>query len=178
MLNQKRFDAIVIGSGIGGMTSAALLSRVWGKRVLVLEKHFELGGLTHVFRRASFEWDVGLHYVGELEPGSLTRTIMDYVTGGRLAWQKMPHDFERFIYPGLTVVQPATGEFAERLRAVFPAEARAILRYFRDTRRAARWHVRDFISRFVPRPVAAIIRLLNVPTRRLALTTTVPTWTA
>ena len=173
MLNRERFDAVVIGSGIGGMTAAALLSRVWGKRVLVLEKHFELGGLTHVFRRGAFEWDVGLHYVGELEQGSLTRTIMDFVTGGRLAWQKMPHDFERFMYPGVTVVQPADArEFTDRLMAAFPAEGRAIRRYFRDTRRAARWHVRDFIARFVPRPVAAVIRLLNMPSRRLALTTT------
>ena len=173
MLNNKQFDAIVIGSGIGGMTAAALLSRVWGKRVLVLEKHFELGGLTHVFRRGAFEWDVGLHYVGELEHGSLTRSIMDYVTGGRLSWQKMPRDFERFIYPGLTVVQPADRqEFTKRLAAAFPAESRAIRRYFRDTRRAARWHVRDFISRFVPRPVAAVIGLLNMPSRKVALTTT------
>jgi cation diffusion facilitator CzcD-associated flavoprotein CzcO len=44
-----RFDAIVIGSGIGGMGTAALLAKAAGQRVLVLEKHYTAGGFTHVF---------------------------------------------------------------------------------------------------------------------------------
>ena len=55
------YDAIVIGSGIGGMTAAGLLAGVANKKVLVLEKHTEPGGLTHVFRRDGAAWDVGLH---------------------------------------------------------------------------------------------------------------------
>ncbi|MGL6175433.1 MAG: NAD(P)-binding protein, partial [Vibrionaceae bacterium] len=58
------YDAIVIGSGIGSMTAAGLLAGVAGKKVLVLEKHTEPGGLTHAFRRDGATWDVGLHYVG------------------------------------------------------------------------------------------------------------------
>ena len=47
----ESWDAIVIGSGIGGLTAAALLSRQAGKRVLVLERHYTAGGFTHTFRR-------------------------------------------------------------------------------------------------------------------------------
>ena len=32
---------------------------------LVLEKHYEAGGYTHVFKRKGYEWDVGVHYIGE-----------------------------------------------------------------------------------------------------------------
>ena len=42
------WDAIVVGSGIGGLTSAALLSLYAGKRVLVLERHYVPGGLALV----------------------------------------------------------------------------------------------------------------------------------
>jgi all-trans-retinol 13,14-reductase len=63
---QGRFDAIVIGSGMGGLTAAVLLAREAGQRVLVLERHYTPGGYTHSFRRPGFEWDVGVHYIGEV----------------------------------------------------------------------------------------------------------------
>ena len=40
------YDVIVVGSGIGGLCSAALLSQM-GKKVLVLEQHYTAGGFTH-----------------------------------------------------------------------------------------------------------------------------------
>ena len=86
----ENWDAIVIGSGIGGMTAAGLLAGVAGKKVLILEKHTEPGGLTHVFRRDGASWDVGLHYVGEMEKKTLARSFMDFLSGGRLHWNKMP----------------------------------------------------------------------------------------
>lgn len=45
------YDAIVIGSRIGGMTAAGLLADIAGKKVLVLERHTEPRGLTHALRR-------------------------------------------------------------------------------------------------------------------------------
>jgi len=52
------YDAIVIGSGIGGLTTAACLSRA-GRKVLVLEQHYTAGGYTHSYARNGYEWDVG-----------------------------------------------------------------------------------------------------------------------
>ncbi|MDJ0799703.1 MAG: NAD(P)/FAD-dependent oxidoreductase [Calothrix sp. MO_167.B12] len=51
-------DVIVIGSGIGGLTAAALLAR-YGKRVIVCESHTIAGGAAHSFRRRGFEFDSG-----------------------------------------------------------------------------------------------------------------------
>lgn len=69
---QQDFDAIVIGSGMGGLTVASLLAQMRRWRVLVLEQHFKLGGFTHTFQRpGGYRWDVGLHYVGEMAPGRL-----------------------------------------------------------------------------------------------------------
>ncbi len=56
------YDVIIIGSGIGGLTSAACLSKM-GKKVLVLEQHYTAGGFTHAYRRKGYEWDVGVHYI-------------------------------------------------------------------------------------------------------------------
>ena len=73
------WDAIVIGSGIGGMTAAAALSRV-GHKVLLLEQHWTLGGLTHSFSRDGFTWDVGVHYLSGLAPGDRTRELLDWLS--------------------------------------------------------------------------------------------------
>ena len=62
-------DAIVIGSGMGGLTCAAALARS-GKRVLVLEQHDRAGGSTHSFDSSEnkgppgYRFDSGLHYTG------------------------------------------------------------------------------------------------------------------
>lgn len=58
----------MIGSGIGGLTTAALLSKA-GKKVLVLEQHDQAGGCCHTFVEKGFEFDVGtmdmsIHFVG------------------------------------------------------------------------------------------------------------------
>ncbi|MBF2063426.1 MAG: FAD-dependent oxidoreductase [Calothrix sp. C42_A2020_038] len=52
------FDVVVIGSGIGGLTAGALLTR-YGKRVVVCESHTIAGGAAHSFRRRGFEFDSG-----------------------------------------------------------------------------------------------------------------------
>jgi len=75
---QENWDAIVIGSGIGGMAAGAALSRV-GHKVLLLEQHHRLGGLTHSFARNGFSWDVGIHYLSLLAPGDLMRELLDWI---------------------------------------------------------------------------------------------------
>ena len=74
----SHWDAIVIGSGMGGLSAAAALSRT-GNKVLVLEQYQTLGGLTHSFSRDGFSWDVGLHYLSGLSPGEPERALLDWL---------------------------------------------------------------------------------------------------
>ena len=112
------YDAIIIGSGIGSLTTAGLLARTAGARVLVLEQHTTPGGLTHSFRRMGASWDVGLHYVGDMHQGSRPRQLFDYLTDGALAWNRMPAGYDRFYLPGhgLDVTIPAGADEYQRLR--------------------------------------------------------------
>ena len=70
-MEQNDFDVIIIGSGMGALSAASILAQMNKKRVLVIERHFEIGGFTHSFRRKGYSWDVGLHYVGETCPRAL-----------------------------------------------------------------------------------------------------------
>ena len=80
------WDYIVIGSGIGGMTAAALLAKL-GRRVLVLEQHNIPGGFTQTFKRPGYRWDVGVHIVGEMSMRSAAGRLLHELTDGRLAWE-------------------------------------------------------------------------------------------
>ena len=91
----ESYDAIVVGSGIGGLASALLPAKYGRKKVLVLERHYTAGGFTHTFKRPGYEWDVGVHYLGEMgKKDSATRRMFDELTGGRLDWAPMPDAYE------------------------------------------------------------------------------------
>ena len=96
--NQK-YDVLIIGSGISGLCTAALLSKI-GRRVLLIEKHHVIGGYTHMFKRKGYEWDVGIHYIGEVHRDSSTgRRIFDLITDGNLKWAGMGNPYDRIIFP-------------------------------------------------------------------------------
>ena len=123
------YDAIVIGSGMGGLTTAALLSDL-GWKVCVLEQHYTAGGFTHSYERAGYEWDVGVHYIGEVGAPTRTRKLFDYLSGGKLEWAPMDDEYDRF-YIGDKVFNAVAGkrEFRDNLVRQFPDEAQAIDRY-------------------------------------------------
>lgn len=156
--NERHYDAIVIGSGMGGLSTASLLASVGRKKVLVLESHFKLGGFLHSFRRKSFVWDPGVHYIGEMQTGSLTRRCMDLVTGGEVQWHKIQSDYERLMFPNATFDIPAGKEaFEKRLIERFPNERANIVRYFKDVIAVQNWSHRWFFSKQFSGPVASMI---------------------
>ena len=123
------YDALVIGSGIGGLTTAALLSDL-GWKACVLEQHYTAGGYTHSYERHGYEWDVGVHYIGDVGAKTRTRKMFDYLTDGQLRWAPMDDEYDRF-YVGDKVFNAVAGktEFRDNLVTQFPAEEQAIDRY-------------------------------------------------
>jgi len=91
------YDTIIIGSGMGSLTTAAILSKE-GQKVLVLERHYTAGGFTHIFKRKGYEWDVGIHYIGEVQrPNSITKILFDYISDHKLKWADMGEVYDRII---------------------------------------------------------------------------------
>jgi all-trans-retinol 13,14-reductase len=130
------YDAIVIGSGMGGLTTAALLSEL-GWKVCVLEQHYTAGGYTHSFERHGYEWDPGVHYIGDVGAETRTRKMFDFVSEGNLKWAPMDAEYDRF-YIGDKVYSAVAGrqEFRDNLVRSFPDEADAIDRYLKLLKKA------------------------------------------
>lgn len=130
-------DAIVVGSGIGGLSTAAILAKV-GKKVLVLEQHDQAGGCCHTYVEKGFEFDVGIHYIGEMAEGTLQRTLLDQITESGTEWVKLEEVYDDVIigesgdpekrktYP----IPSGRGKLMESLIQNFPGEEKAIRKYF------------------------------------------------
>ncbi len=146
--DSQQFDAIVIGSGMGGLTTASLLAQVAHKRVLILERHFKAGGFTHSFRRERYQWDVGLHYVGDMQPGSMSRNVMDFITAGAVQWYPIGSPIEQYLFPDARFDVPSDPiAFRDALIDRFPKERPAIVQYFSDVQLAKSWMSRWFVSK-------------------------------
>lgn len=137
-----KFDAIVVGSGIGGLATAALLAKHGGRKVLVLERHYTAGGFTHTFTRPGYEWDVGVHYIGQTQPHTLLRKTFDEVTDGALQWADMGSIYDTFVVGEDRYELPAGRENWRRaMHTYFPNDHRAIdtyLKYLRECAQASR----------------------------------------
>ncbi len=154
---QGAFDAIVIGSGIGGLACAAALAKYGKKRVLVLERHYRIGGYTHAFARRGYEWDVGVHYLGELGPRGAVRGIFDRLTDGTLHWAPLPDVYDRIVL-GDRTYDYVTGarRFASQMVEYFPGEAEAISRYVSLVKQVSRAGARYFVDRALPRALSRL----------------------
>ena len=154
----ERYDAIVIGSGIGGLTAAVLLAKHAGQKVLVLERHYTAGGLTHAFTRPHFEWDVGVHYVGQVNDArSATAMMVHHVTEGRLQWAPMPDVYDCVVLGDRRYDFPTGRErFRAQMHGYFPRDTRAIDQYLKAMTRCTMQMGFFYAERFVPPWLATV----------------------
>ncbi len=171
------YDAIVIGSGIGGLTAAACLSKM-GKKVVVLEQHYTAGGFTHSYDRNGYEWDVGVHYIGDVGANhTLTKRLFDHITDGQLKWAPMNPNYDR-IFLGDRHFDLVAGPeaFKAELKKAFPDEGAAIDTYLSYMKQVAGAMPGIVIGKVLPDiaagPVSKLFNrkapaFLNKPTREV-----------
>jgi phytoene dehydrogenase-like protein len=118
-----------VGSGLGGLACAAYLCAA-GKRTLVLEAHSIAGGNSQVFRRTvhgrPYEFDVGIHYIGECgRDGLITRILDGLGLAERVVFRPLdPDGYSTLVFPDFRFRVPASWDvYRARLREAFPSEA-------------------------------------------------------
>eukprot|EP00051_Salpingoeca_urceolata_P000968 m.37645 g.37645 ORF g.37645 m.37645 type:complete len:602 (-) comp11122_c0_seq1:211-2016(-) len=156
----KDIDAIVIGSGIGGLTCAGFLSRA-GKRVLVVEQHYIAGGSTHAFEEGKVEFDTGVHYIGNIEK---RKKILDLITDKEIEWDQMGTKENGFLYDEIVVgdkrydLKAGVDAFIEEMCKHFPDEREAIVKYVEMCKEVSKKDI--FFNLKIVKP-AWLARLLN-----------------
>ena len=161
----KSLDAIVIGSGIGGLTSAGLLAKA-GKKVLVLDQHDQAGGCCHVFAEKGFEFDVGIHYVGNIEEGSMGRILIDQLTNGKLDWVPLDNIYDILAmgqnYEHRYEYEVGREKQKQYLINKFPDEEKAIHKFFQCMREAAWCANVIMMLKLLPKPLVKCLLTLRV----------------
>jgi all-trans-retinol 13,14-reductase len=155
---ESSYDSIVIGSGMGGLTAACVLAKA-GHKVLVLERHYTAGGFTHTFARRGFEWDVGVHYIGEVHrKNSTMRRIFDYISDSGIKWSEMAPVYDR-IWIGSESFDYVKGEkdFRAKMIQYFPREEGAINAYLKLIREVVKSSSGFYLSHVLPNFWARLI---------------------
>lgn len=180
------WDAVVVGAGLGGLSAAAFLAAA-GKRVLLLEKYTTLGGSSHVFRRRGrWEFDCGVHYVGECgTDGMVSKLIRGLGIDDRIEWLPMDNTgFDRIIGPDFELATPVGWDaYLDNLIDAFPGEEKAIRRFHSTMRRIGeasdrftsqgsvagmtRWAARSGRGPIMAVPYAAFLRACGLSTRTM-----------
>ncbi len=125
-----KYDVIVVGGGLGGLTAGAKLAKE-GRKVLLIEQHDRPGGCATTFRRKDFTMEVGLHEMDGLDPRDMkTRIFRDLGVFDEVTFLKVP-EFYRFVNGRYDFVMPHDPEMAiDSLICLFPAGEEGIRAYF------------------------------------------------
>jgi all-trans-retinol 13,14-reductase len=146
-----QYDTIIIGSGMGSLATASILAKE-GQKVLVLERHYTAGGFTHIFKRKGYEWDVGIHYIGEVgRPNSAVKKLFDYVSDNELKWADMGDVYDRIIIGEMEYdFVKGVSNFKEKMASYFPDEEEAITKYVNFVFEANRASRKYFTEKAIP----------------------------
>jgi len=156
----ENLDAVVIGSGMGGLACAAYLARA-GKRVLVLEQHYITGGCTHAFEEHGVEFDTGLHYIGN--PQGMKKLLDPIITGPEIHFAQMGTKQDGYVYDEVIFGDEKPFCFPSGKEAViqalidrFPDEAVAIRTYINLCETVSNSMRIWYVAKILPRWITAV----------------------
>lgn len=162
MSDSEKYDAIVIGSGMGGMSTAAALSQ-FGQKVLLLEQAQNLGGLTHSFSREGFSWDVGVHYCGMFGAEQMGGKLLNWLSNGAVEFRSVGTVYDTLHFPDgydIEVGRPVEALKAE-LKEHFPDSRAEIDAYFEALESADEAILAESAQRSMPEPFRTVYHWWN-----------------
>ncbi|RLI41833.1 all-trans-retinol 13,14-reductase, partial [Candidatus Bathyarchaeota archaeon] len=156
---ENEFDVIIVGSGIGGLTCGALLSKR-GYKVLVLEQHYRVGGYCSSFKRKGFVFNTGVEDVSGLwEKGPVSFLLQELELKKEDLFVK---NTSKYVFKGEEIVVPQSlEEFVNFLSEKFPEERENISAFFYEAKKAYEECYKDAEFYGVPLPAELIVKVLG-----------------
>jgi len=163
---ENEYDVIIVGSGIGGLTCGALLSKR-GYKVLVLEQHYQAGGYCSSFKREGFVFNTGVEDVSGLwEKGPINYLFKEI---GLKKENLFVRNTSRYLFKGKKIEARNLDEFIKLLSNTFPQEKENISAFFDEAKNVYEECYREAEIYGTPLPAELIAKafgerkLLNYP---------------
>ncbi len=133
MNEAEAFDAVIVGSGLGGLACGTILAQE-GYKVCIIEKNKQIGGNLQTFVRDNVVFDSGVHYVGGLDKGQNLYQLFRYLgIMDKLKLRKLDEDgFDAIAFEGDPVVYKYAQGYENFIRVLseqFPGEEEGLRRY-------------------------------------------------
>jgi len=127
---ESRYDVVVVGGGIGGLSAAACLARI-GQKVLVVEQSTDVGGYAHAFSRGPYTFDPAMSVFPQGHDHALPVALLDWL-GVRDQCRFVPLESNyRAVFPGFEISTPfGLAEFTEAHCQRFPRHAAKLREFF------------------------------------------------
>lgn len=155
---EDEYDVIIVGSGIGGLTCGALLSKR-GYKVLVLEQHYQVGGYCSSFKRKNFVFNAGVENVSGLwkrGPIAFLLKELGLKKDGFFVRNRM-----RFIFKGKEINVNNLEELIKSLSEMFPEERENIRAFFDEAKKAYEECYKDADVYGTPLPAELIVKVFG-----------------
>ncbi len=156
---ENEYDVIIVGSGIGGLTCGALLSKR-GYKVLVLEQHYQVGGYCSSFRRGDFVFNSGVEDVSGLwEKGPVNYLLKELELKKE---ELFVRNTVRYIFKGDEIDMPADLDgFVKLFSKMFPDEKEEISAFFDEAKKAYAECYKDAEIYGTPLPAELIVKVFG-----------------
>jgi phytoene dehydrogenase-like protein len=153
----KHFDAIIIGSGIGGLISGGILTSK-GLKTLIIEKNKTPGGYLSSFKRNGFIFDSAVDCISGVAPGGIIFRVLELLNVDKAVHFMSVNPIRVSIFPDHEIVVDADVEvYIERLRRLFPSESARITKFFETVQR-----VYDVVQSSMNRLISGKLTIYNV----------------
>ena len=139
-MQEDKYDIVIVGAGLGGLLSAAILSKE-GYKVCVLEKNKQIGGCLQSFGFDKKLFESAVHYIGSLDKGQTLYKIFNYLgLMDKLSLKRLDINcFDEIILKDRSFKMAQGHEhFAETLSSSFPKEEQQIHDYVAEMKLVCR----------------------------------------
>ncbi len=131
MADNNTYDTIIIGAGIGGLTTGCLLAKN-GHKIMILEKHLQVGGFVTTYKRKKYPMDV-VHVISGLQKGAAIDRVFSYINlYDKLRFNEVEKVFI-YRFPDCSVdCYTDIGRYKEELKKIFPDQKNSIDKIFAE----------------------------------------------